>query len=144
MKSPVESPSRKQGHLGGQIIILWWLPVLFHLWEFTGSHSFIYFPIACCSLVCLASGSLQEDGRYEGPTLAHAVELFGGRRWSTRNPSPGISAKSTEKPSMQRNNTLGISTTKKKKKILMRVECLNLCIKYQTQSPGTIVWSTLP
>ncbi|XP_054428851.1 1-phosphatidylinositol 4,5-bisphosphate phosphodiesterase epsilon-1 [Pteronotus mesoamericanus] len=64
----------------------------------------------------------QEDGRYEGPTLAHAVELFGGRRWSTRNPSPGTSAKSTEKPNMQRNNTLGISTTKKKKKILMRGE----------------------
>ncbi|XP_008072778.1 1-phosphatidylinositol 4,5-bisphosphate phosphodiesterase epsilon-1 isoform X2 [Carlito syrichta] len=64
----------------------------------------------------------QEDGRYEGPTLAHAVELFGGRRWSTRNPSPGTSAKNAEKPSMQRNNTLGISTTKKKKKILMRGE----------------------
>ncbi|CAK7300606.1 1-phosphatidylinositol 4,5-bisphosphate phosphodiesterase epsilon-1 [Vulpes lagopus] len=64
----------------------------------------------------------QEDGRYEGPTLAHAVELFGGRRWSTRNPSPGTSAKSVEKPSVQRNNTLGISTTKKKKKILIRGE----------------------
>uniref|UniRef100_A0A9L0TMQ9 Phosphoinositide phospholipase C n=1 Tax=Equus caballus TaxID=9796 RepID=A0A9L0TMQ9_HORSE len=64
----------------------------------------------------------QEDGRYEGPTLAHAVELFGGRRWSTRNPSPGTSAKSAEKPNVQRNNTLGISTTKKKKKILMRGE----------------------
>ncbi|XP_041595627.1 1-phosphatidylinositol 4,5-bisphosphate phosphodiesterase epsilon-1 isoform X4 [Vulpes lagopus] len=64
----------------------------------------------------------QEDGRYEGPTLAHAVELFGGRRWSTRNPSPGTSAKSAEKPSVQRNNTLGISTTKKKKKILIRGE----------------------
>ncbi|XP_073096763.1 1-phosphatidylinositol 4,5-bisphosphate phosphodiesterase epsilon-1 isoform X4 [Manis javanica] len=64
----------------------------------------------------------QEDGRYEGPTLAHAVELFGGRRWSTRNPSPGTSAKSAEKPNAQRNNTLGISTTKKKKKILMRGE----------------------
>nr|XP_003462442.1 1-phosphatidylinositol 4,5-bisphosphate phosphodiesterase epsilon-1 isoform X1 [Cavia porcellus]XP_012999385.1 1-phosphatidylinositol 4,5-bisphosphate phosphodiesterase epsilon-1 isoform X1 [Cavia porcellus] len=64
----------------------------------------------------------QEDGRYEGPTLAHAVELFGGRRWSTRNPSPGTSAKNAEKPNMQRNNTLGISTTKKKKKILMRGE----------------------
>ncbi|XP_059516820.1 1-phosphatidylinositol 4,5-bisphosphate phosphodiesterase epsilon-1 isoform X2 [Myotis daubentonii] len=64
----------------------------------------------------------QEDGRYEGPTLAHAVELFGGRRWSTRNPSPGTSAKSAEKPNMQRNNTLGISTAKKKKKILMRGE----------------------
>ncbi|XP_017658675.1 1-phosphatidylinositol 4,5-bisphosphate phosphodiesterase epsilon-1 isoform X2 [Nannospalax galili] len=64
----------------------------------------------------------QEDGRYEGPTLAHAVELFGGRRWSTRNASPGISAKNAEKPNMQRNNTLGISTTKKKKKMLMRGE----------------------
>ncbi|XP_012889833.1 PREDICTED: 1-phosphatidylinositol 4,5-bisphosphate phosphodiesterase epsilon-1 isoform X1 [Dipodomys ordii] len=64
----------------------------------------------------------QEDGRYEGPTLAHAVELFGGRRWSTRNPSPGTSAKNAEKPNMQRNNTLGISATKKKKKILMRGE----------------------
>uniref|UniRef100_A0A4W2IFP3 Phosphoinositide phospholipase C n=1 Tax=Bos indicus x Bos taurus TaxID=30522 RepID=A0A4W2IFP3_BOBOX len=59
----------------------------------------------------------QEDGRYEGPTLAQAVELFGGRRWSTRNPSPGTSAKSAEKP-----NTLSISNTKKKKKILMRGE----------------------
>ncbi|KAF3827775.1 hypothetical protein GH733_001010 [Mirounga leonina] len=65
---------------------------------------------------------LQEDGRYEGPTLAHAVELFGGRRWSTRNPSLGISTKSAEKPSVQRNNTLGISTTKKKKKTLIRGE----------------------
>ncbi|KAM4852782.1 1-phosphatidylinositol 4,5-bisphosphate phosphodiesterase epsilon-1 [Thomomys bottae] len=64
----------------------------------------------------------QEDGRYEGPTLAHAVELFGGRRWSTRNPSPGTSAKNAEKPNMQRNNTLGLSATKKKKKILMRGE----------------------
>ncbi|XP_036024173.1 1-phosphatidylinositol 4,5-bisphosphate phosphodiesterase epsilon-1 [Onychomys torridus] len=64
----------------------------------------------------------QEDGRYEGPTLAHAVELFGGRRWSARNPSPGVSAKNAEKPNMQRNNTLGISTTKKKKKMLMRGE----------------------
>lgn len=64
----------------------------------------------------------QEDGRYEGPTLAHAVELFGGRRWSTRNPSPGMSAKNAEKPNMQRNNTLGISATKKKKKMLMRGE----------------------
>ncbi|XP_033622233.1 LOW QUALITY PROTEIN: 1-phosphatidylinositol 4,5-bisphosphate phosphodiesterase epsilon-1 [Fukomys damarensis] len=64
----------------------------------------------------------QENGRYEGPTLANAVELFGGRRWSTQNPSPGTSAKNAEKPSMQRNNTLGINTTKKKKKILMRGE----------------------
>jgi len=76
---------------------------------------------------------LQEDGRYEGPTLAQAVELFGGRRWSTRNPSPGTSAKSAEKP-----NTLSISNTKKKKKILMRVECY-LFIKHPTQSSGTTV-----
>ncbi|NXW29504.1 PLCE1 phosphodiesterase, partial [Phaetusa simplex] len=64
----------------------------------------------------------QEDGRFEGPTLAQAVELFGGRRWSARNTSTGTLTKSTEKPSIQRNNTLGISTAKKKKKVLMRGE----------------------
>ncbi|XP_039191939.1 1-phosphatidylinositol 4,5-bisphosphate phosphodiesterase epsilon-1 isoform X3 [Crotalus tigris] len=64
----------------------------------------------------------QEDGRYEGPTLAQAVELFGGRRWSTRNASSGNLAKSIEKPGMQRTNTLGISAAKKKKKVLMRGE----------------------
>ncbi|XP_060624716.2 1-phosphatidylinositol 4,5-bisphosphate phosphodiesterase epsilon-1 isoform X2 [Anolis sagrei] len=64
----------------------------------------------------------QEDGRYEGPTLAQAVELFGGRRWSTRNTSPGNLMKSVEKPGVQRNNTLGINTVKKKKKVLMRGE----------------------
>ncbi|OPJ84486.1 1-phosphatidylinositol 4,5-bisphosphate phosphodiesterase epsilon-1 isoform A [Patagioenas fasciata monilis] len=58
----------------------------------------------------------QEDGRFEGPTLAQAVELFGGRRWSARNTSTGTLTKSSEKPSVQRNNTLGISTAKKKKK----------------------------
>ncbi|KAG8135422.1 hypothetical protein E2320_008445 [Naja naja] len=63
----------------------------------------------------------QEDGRYDGPTLAQAVELFGGRRWSTRNASSGNLAKSIEKPGVQRNNTLGISAAKKKKKVLMRV-----------------------
>ncbi|XP_025047490.1 1-phosphatidylinositol 4,5-bisphosphate phosphodiesterase epsilon-1 isoform X2 [Alligator sinensis] len=63
----------------------------------------------------------QEDGRFEGPTLAQAVELFGGRRWSARNTSTGLT-KSTEKPNMQRNNTLGITTAKKKKKVLMRGE----------------------
>ncbi|KAL7990471.1 hypothetical protein Chor_013901 [Crotalus horridus] len=62
----------------------------------------------------------QEDGRYEGPTLAQAVELFGGRRWSTRNASSGNLAKSIEKPGVQRTNTLGISAAKKKKKVLMR------------------------
>ncbi|OPJ84487.1 1-phosphatidylinositol 4,5-bisphosphate phosphodiesterase epsilon-1 isoform B [Patagioenas fasciata monilis] len=64
----------------------------------------------------------QEDGRFEGPTLAQAVELFGGRRWSARNTSTGTLTKSSEKPSVQRNNTLGISTAKKKKKVLMRGE----------------------
>ncbi|NXJ67513.1 PLCE1 phosphodiesterase, partial [Rostratula benghalensis] len=64
----------------------------------------------------------QEDGRFEGPTLAQAVELFGGRRWSTRSTSTGTLTKSTEKPGVQRNNTLGISTAKKKKKVLMRGE----------------------
>ncbi|XP_039402632.1 1-phosphatidylinositol 4,5-bisphosphate phosphodiesterase epsilon-1 isoform X3 [Mauremys reevesii] len=68
--------------------------------------------------VCL----YQEDGRFEGPTLAQAVELFGGRRWSARNTSTGALTRSTEKPSVQRNNTLGISTAKKKKKVLMRGE----------------------
>ncbi|NWI19117.1 PLCE1 phosphodiesterase, partial [Crypturellus soui] len=64
----------------------------------------------------------QEDGRFEGPTLAQAVELFGGRRWSARNTTTGTLTKSTEKPGVQRNNTLGISTAKKKKKVLMRGE----------------------
>ncbi|XP_044521631.1 1-phosphatidylinositol 4,5-bisphosphate phosphodiesterase epsilon-1 isoform X1 [Gracilinanus agilis] len=64
----------------------------------------------------------QEDGRFEGPTLAHAIELFGGRRWTTRNTSPSTLSKSAEKPTVQRNNTLGIGTNKKKKKILLRGE----------------------
>ncbi|XP_029466577.1 1-phosphatidylinositol 4,5-bisphosphate phosphodiesterase epsilon-1 [Rhinatrema bivittatum] len=64
----------------------------------------------------------QEDGRFEGPTLAQAVELFGGRRWNTRNTGTGTLTKCTEKASAQRNNTLGISTAKKKKKVLMRGE----------------------
>ncbi|NXS93744.1 PLCE1 phosphodiesterase, partial [Jacana jacana] len=64
----------------------------------------------------------QEEGRFEGPTLAQAVELFGGRRWSARSTSTGTLTKSTEKPGVQRNNTLGISTAKKKKKVLMRGE----------------------
>ncbi|XP_077310358.1 1-phosphatidylinositol 4,5-bisphosphate phosphodiesterase epsilon-1 isoform X4 [Lithobates pipiens] len=67
-------------------------------------------------------GLYQEDNRFEGPTLAQAVELFGGRRWSTRNTSTGTLTKSTEKPNVQRNNTLGINTAKKKKKVLMRGE----------------------
>ncbi|KAJ8284855.1 hypothetical protein COCON_G00037050 [Conger conger] len=55
----------------------------------------------------------QEDCRYEGPTLAQAIELFGGRRWNT-------GASGTEKPSAQKNSPLGINTSKKKKKALMR------------------------
>ncbi|XP_063290642.1 1-phosphatidylinositol 4,5-bisphosphate phosphodiesterase epsilon-1 isoform X3 [Pelobates fuscus] len=64
----------------------------------------------------------QEDNRFEGPTLAQAVELFGGRRWSARNTSTGTLTKSAEKPNVQRNNTLGLNTAKKKKKVLMRGE----------------------
>lgn len=56
--------------------------------------------------------------------MAQAVELFGGRRWSARNTTTGTLTKSTEKPSVQRNNTLGLSAAKKKKKVLMRVEYL--------------------
>ncbi|XP_038620358.1 1-phosphatidylinositol 4,5-bisphosphate phosphodiesterase epsilon-1 [Tachyglossus aculeatus] len=58
----------------------------------------------------------QEDGRFEGPTLAHAVQLFGGRRWSARHTGPATLPKSTEKAA------LGISSAKKKKKVLMRGE----------------------
>uniref|UniRef100_A0A4W5MYJ5 Phosphoinositide phospholipase C n=1 Tax=Hucho hucho TaxID=62062 RepID=A0A4W5MYJ5_9TELE len=54
----------------------------------------------------------QEEGRYEGPTLAQAIELFGGRRWN-------MGTGGTEKPSTQKHNS--ISTTKKKKKALTRV-----------------------
>ncbi|KAM9336797.1 1-phosphatidylinositol 4,5-bisphosphate phosphodiesterase epsilon-1 [Symphorus nematophorus] len=55
----------------------------------------------------------QEDGRYEGPTLAHAIELFGGRRW---NIGTGV-----EKPGSQKNSPLSINDkTKKKKKVLVR------------------------
>ncbi|KAM4702861.1 1-phosphatidylinositol 4,5-bisphosphate phosphodiesterase epsilon-1 [Rhinophrynus dorsalis] len=64
----------------------------------------------------------QEDSRFEGPTLAQAVELFGGRRWSARNTSTGTLTKSAEKPNVQRNNTLGINAARKKKKVLMRGE----------------------
>ncbi|KAM4030222.1 1-phosphatidylinositol 4,5-bisphosphate phosphodiesterase epsilon-1 isoform 4-T4 [Anomaloglossus baeobatrachus] len=64
----------------------------------------------------------QEDNRFEGPTLAQAIELFGGRRWSAKNTSTGTLTKSAEKPNVQRNNTLGIAAAKKKKKVLMRGE----------------------
>ncbi|XP_054454527.1 1-phosphatidylinositol 4,5-bisphosphate phosphodiesterase epsilon-1 isoform X2 [Anoplopoma fimbria] len=52
----------------------------------------------------------QEDGRYEGPTLAHAIELFGGRRWN-------MGTGGVEKPAAQKNIN---DKTKKKKKVLVR------------------------
>ncbi|XP_039628042.1 1-phosphatidylinositol 4,5-bisphosphate phosphodiesterase epsilon-1 isoform X3 [Polypterus senegalus] len=62
----------------------------------------------------------QEDGKYEGPTLAQAIELFGGRRWNSGNSNTGTMTKVVEKPAVQRNSTLGINSTKKKKKVFMR------------------------
>uniref|UniRef100_A0A671KN49 Phosphoinositide phospholipase C n=1 Tax=Sinocyclocheilus anshuiensis TaxID=1608454 RepID=A0A671KN49_9TELE len=63
----------------------------------------------------------QEDGRFEGPTLAHAIELFGGRRWNMGASGPGSTSKSAEKNSAQKNSPLGInSNVKKKKKALVR------------------------
>ncbi|XP_062859440.1 1-phosphatidylinositol 4,5-bisphosphate phosphodiesterase epsilon-1 [Trichomycterus rosablanca] len=59
----------------------------------------------------------QEDGRFEGPTLAQAIELFGGRRWNTGSSV----SRNTEKSANQRNSPLGISSNaKKKKKALVR------------------------
>ncbi|KAJ3608409.1 hypothetical protein NHX12_025456 [Muraenolepis orangiensis] len=56
----------------------------------------------------------QEEGRYEGPSLAQAIELFGGRRWN-------IGAGGAEKAGNQKNNSsLGHDKTKKKKKALIR------------------------
>uniref|UniRef100_A0A672RBZ3 Phosphoinositide phospholipase C n=1 Tax=Sinocyclocheilus grahami TaxID=75366 RepID=A0A672RBZ3_SINGR len=64
----------------------------------------------------------QEDGRFEGPTLAHAIELFGGRRWNMGASGPGSASKSAEKNSAQKNSSLGINSNvkKKKKKALVR------------------------
>uniref|UniRef100_A0A8C1PZL5 Phosphoinositide phospholipase C n=1 Tax=Cyprinus carpio TaxID=7962 RepID=A0A8C1PZL5_CYPCA len=63
----------------------------------------------------------QEDGRFEGPTLAHAIELFGGRRWNMGASGPGSASKSAEKNSAQKNSPLGINANvKKKKKALVR------------------------
>ncbi|KAL4641014.1 1-phosphatidylinositol 4,5-bisphosphate phosphodiesterase epsilon-1 isoform X3 [Arapaima gigas] len=53
----------------------------------------------------------QEDAKYEGPTLAQAIELFGGRRWNMGMTNP-------EKPNSQRNINL-VLNTKKKKKLLV-------------------------
>ncbi|XP_072312345.1 1-phosphatidylinositol 4,5-bisphosphate phosphodiesterase epsilon-1 isoform X2 [Eucyclogobius newberryi] len=56
----------------------------------------------------------QEDGRHEGPTLAQAIELFGGRRWNMG--SGGV-----EKTAAQKNSPLGMNEkAKKKKKALVR------------------------
>ncbi|XP_035997704.1 1-phosphatidylinositol 4,5-bisphosphate phosphodiesterase epsilon-1 isoform X4 [Fundulus heteroclitus] len=56
----------------------------------------------------------QEDGRYEGPTLAQAIELFGGRRWN-------MGTGAVEKQSNQKNSPLSINDkSKKKKKALVR------------------------
>uniref|UniRef100_H3DNJ9 Phosphoinositide phospholipase C n=1 Tax=Tetraodon nigroviridis TaxID=99883 RepID=H3DNJ9_TETNG len=56
----------------------------------------------------------QEDGRYEGPTLAQAIELFGGRRWN-------MNTGGTEKATHQKNSPLSINDkTKKKKKAIVR------------------------
>uniref|UniRef100_A0A3B5LLJ8 Phosphoinositide phospholipase C n=1 Tax=Xiphophorus couchianus TaxID=32473 RepID=A0A3B5LLJ8_9TELE len=57
----------------------------------------------------------QEEGRYEGPTLAQAIELFGGRRWN-------MGTGAVEKQSNQKNSPLSINDkSKKKKKVLVRV-----------------------
>uniref|UniRef100_A0A8C7Z1X6 Phosphoinositide phospholipase C n=1 Tax=Oryzias sinensis TaxID=183150 RepID=A0A8C7Z1X6_9TELE len=59
-------------------------------------------------------GLYQEDGRYEGPTLAQAIELFGGRRWN-------MGTAGVEKPGGQKNSPLSINDkSKKKKKVLAR------------------------
>ncbi|XP_076007670.1 1-phosphatidylinositol 4,5-bisphosphate phosphodiesterase epsilon-1 isoform X2 [Genypterus blacodes] len=56
----------------------------------------------------------QEDGRYEGPTLAQAIELFGGRRWN-------MGTGGVEKHTTQKNSPLGSNEkAKKKKKVLVR------------------------
>ncbi|XP_051883212.1 1-phosphatidylinositol 4,5-bisphosphate phosphodiesterase epsilon-1 isoform X3 [Pristis pectinata] len=62
----------------------------------------------------------QEEGKFEGPTLAQVIELFGGRRWITRNTATATLNKNTEKSNLQRNNTLGMNTAKKIKKSLIR------------------------
>ncbi|XP_041938139.1 1-phosphatidylinositol 4,5-bisphosphate phosphodiesterase epsilon-1 isoform X2 [Alosa sapidissima] len=62
----------------------------------------------------------QEDGRCEGPTLAQAIELFGGRRWNAGSGS-GTLGRGGDKAGSQRSSPLGINTvSKKKKKPLVR------------------------
>ncbi|XP_042559176.1 1-phosphatidylinositol 4,5-bisphosphate phosphodiesterase epsilon-1 isoform X2 [Clupea harengus] len=59
----------------------------------------------------------QEDGRCEGPTLAHAIELFGGRRWNVGAGSgSGTLGRGGEKGGSQRGSPLGITAANKKKK----------------------------
>nr|XP_023698097.1 1-phosphatidylinositol 4,5-bisphosphate phosphodiesterase epsilon-1 isoform X2 [Paramormyrops kingsleyae] len=53
----------------------------------------------------------QEDGRYDGPTLAQAIELFGGRRWPVDLSTGTIPGKGSP---------MATSGTKKKKKVLIR------------------------
>ncbi|XP_062383111.1 1-phosphatidylinositol 4,5-bisphosphate phosphodiesterase epsilon-1 isoform X3 [Sardina pilchardus] len=61
----------------------------------------------------------QEDGRCEGPTLAQAIELFGGRRWNAGG--GGTLGRGGDKAASQRSSPLGINTvSKKKKKPLIR------------------------
>uniref|UniRef100_A0AAY4BXV5 Phosphoinositide phospholipase C n=1 Tax=Denticeps clupeoides TaxID=299321 RepID=A0AAY4BXV5_9TELE len=63
----------------------------------------------------------QEDGRYEGPTLAQAVELFGGRRWtSPLSMTANQKGSSTAPASNQKSGSLIMNANKKKKKALMR------------------------
>ncbi|XP_036428049.1 1-phosphatidylinositol 4,5-bisphosphate phosphodiesterase epsilon-1 isoform X3 [Colossoma macropomum] len=63
----------------------------------------------------------QEEAKFEGPTLAQAIELFGGRRWSMSAGGPGSANKNLEKTTAQKNSPLGMnSNTKKKKKTLVR------------------------
>ncbi|XP_028821670.1 1-phosphatidylinositol 4,5-bisphosphate phosphodiesterase epsilon-1 isoform X2 [Denticeps clupeoides] len=61
-------------------------------------------------------GLYQEDGRCEGPTLAQAIELFGGRRWNTGAGGSGTLGRSAEKGGAQRSSPLGISTNGKTRK----------------------------
>ncbi|XP_031435387.1 1-phosphatidylinositol 4,5-bisphosphate phosphodiesterase epsilon-1-like isoform X3 [Clupea harengus] len=60
----------------------------------------------------------QEDGRYEGPTLAQAIELFGGRRWN--NPLNMTANQKSNSLTTATNQKSIMNTNKKKKKALMR------------------------
>ncbi|XP_063047306.1 1-phosphatidylinositol 4,5-bisphosphate phosphodiesterase epsilon-1-like isoform X3 [Engraulis encrasicolus] len=62
----------------------------------------------------------QEDGRYEGPTLAQAIELFGGRRWNNPLNMTANQKSSSLATSTNQKSNLIMNTNKKKKKALMR------------------------